>query len=89
MYHMINSFQMLMTYSFLVVPMPANVTMIMLHINTIASFDYLPTDTLFGYLFAFSATEEPFATFQAMGVYNPRLTPYLGTIFFVFALLFV
>ena len=89
MYLMINSFQMLMTYSFLVVPMPANVTMVMLHINTIASFDYLPTDTLFGYLFAFSATEEPFATFQAMGVDNSRLTPYLGTIFFVFALIFV
>ncbi len=29
MYLMINSFQMLMSYSFLVVPMPANVTLVM------------------------------------------------------------
>jgi hypothetical protein len=47
MYLMINSFQMLMSYSYLVVPMPANVTMVMVQIDTIASFDYLPTDTVF------------------------------------------
>jgi hypothetical protein len=46
MYLMINSFQMLMSYSFLVVPMPANVTLVMVQINTIASFDYLEADTV-------------------------------------------
>ncbi len=63
MFLMINSFQMLMIYSYLTVPMPANVTMVMVEINTIASFDYLPTDSLFEYLFKFSKAEMPFATF--------------------------
>ena len=90
MYLMVNSLQMLMSYSFLVVPMPANVALVMVQINTIASFDYLPTDTLFNYIFEFSETEMPFATtFEAMGVESPRLTLYLGTIFFIFALIFV
>ena len=89
MYSMINSLQMLMSYSYLVVPLPANVTMVMVQINTIASFDYLPTDTLFGYIFEFSEAEMPFATFQAMGVSSPRLTLYLGTIFFILVLIFV
>ncbi len=89
MYLMINSFQMLMSYSFLVVPMPANVTLVMVQINTIASFDYLPTETLINYIFEFSETEIPFATFKAMGVNSARLTLYLGTIFFILALIFV
>ena len=86
---MVNAFQMMMIYSFLTVPMPANVSMVTVKINTIASFDYLPTDTLLGYIFEFSETEMPFATFKAMGEDSPRLTLYLGTIFLIFALIFV
>jgi hypothetical protein len=44
---MVNAFQMLMIYSYLSVPMPANVSMVTVKINTIASFDYLPTDKIF------------------------------------------
>jgi len=66
--------------------MPANVTMVMVEINTIASFDYLPTDSLFEYLFKFSKAEMPFATFQAMGVSSLRITLYLGTVFIILAL---
>ena len=86
---MVNAFQMLMIYSYLTVSMPANVNMVMVKINTIASFDYLPTDEIFGKLFKFSTTVMPFVSFEVMGVESLRLTLYLGTIFFILAYLFV
>ncbi len=86
---MVNALQMLMIYSYLSVPMPANVTLVMLKINTIASFDYLPTDRIFGKLFKFSTTVVPFVSFEAMGVESLRLTLYLGTFFFILAYQFV
>jgi hypothetical protein len=89
MYLMVNAFQMLMIYSYLSVSMPANVTLVMSKINTIASFDYLPTDKIFGKLFKFSTTSMPFVSFEAMGVESLRLTLYLGTIFFISAYLFI
>ena len=80
---------MLMIFSYLSVPMPANVNMVMVKLNTIASFDYLPTDKIFGELFKFSTTVMPFVSFEAMGVESMRLTLYLGTIFFIWAYVFV
>ncbi len=85
MYLMVNSLQMLMIYSYLTVPMPANVTLVMVKINTIAQFDYLPTDKIFEKLFKFSTTVMPFVSFEAMGVESLRLTLYLGTFFFILA----
>ncbi len=78
-----------MIYSYLTVPMPANVTVVMVKINTIASFDYFPTDKIFEKLFKFSTTVMPFVSFEAMGVESLRLTLYLGTIFFILVYLFV
>lgn len=78
-----------MVYSYLTVQMPANVTMVMRNINSIASLDYLPIETLFSYMFTFSDTEELPSSFQSMGVDSPRLSQYMGSLFFVFALLFV
>ena len=49
----------------------------------------MEADTLVGYIFEFSETEMPFATFQSMGVDSPRLTLYLGTIFLILAWIFV
>ncbi len=86
---MVNAFQMLMIYSYLSVPLPANVNMVTVKINTIASFDYLPTDKIFEKLFEFSTTVMPFFSFEVMGVESLRLTLYLGTIFFIFAYLLV
>ncbi len=43
MYTMVNSLQMIMVVSLLVVAMPANVTLVTTQINILASFDYLPS----------------------------------------------
>jgi hypothetical protein len=43
-YTMVNTLQIMTSYCLLIVPMPANVTLVMTQIKLIASFDYLPTE---------------------------------------------
>jgi hypothetical protein len=64
MYTMVNSFQVMMALCYMAVSMPANVVLVMIQINTIASFNYLPTDWIFPFFFNFSKTEVPFFSFQ-------------------------
>jgi hypothetical protein len=54
---------MLMTLCFMILAMPANVVAVMTQINTIAGFNYLPTEWLLNFCFDFSKTEVPFASF--------------------------
>ena len=62
-YTMVNSLQMIIAYSLLIVEMPANVILVMNQINAIASFDILPSDKIFAYCFDFSTTVLPFVSF--------------------------
>ena len=86
MFTMVNSFQMMMTYCYMVVSMPANVVLVMTQINIIAQFNYLPSEWILNYCFNFSKTVMPFVSFQDMGVLSMRLTLYLGS--FMIAIIF-
>jgi hypothetical protein len=79
MYTMINTFQMTMVFSFLVVAMPSNVNLVMTQIHTVASFDYLPSEKIMKFCFDFSKTTMPLVNFQQFGVLSLRLTLFLGT----------
>ncbi len=63
MYTMVNSLQMMMVVSLLVVAMPANVTLVMTQINTLASFDFLPSGKIMTFCFDFSKTVMPLVAF--------------------------
>jgi hypothetical protein len=79
MYTMINSFQMVMSYSLLNVSTPANVLLVMTNLKVIATFDYLPTEKIMGFCFTFTATVMPSFAFQSMGYFSLRLTLFLGS----------
>jgi len=87
MYTMVNSLQMMMVVSLLVVAMPANVTLVMTQINTLASFDFLPSGKIMTFCFDFSKTVMPLVAFQEFGVLSIRLTMYLASFMVVIALL--
>jgi hypothetical protein len=63
---MVNSLQMLMTYCYMVVTVPANVLLVMTQVNTVASFDYFPAEYIMNFCFDFSKTVVPFASFKDM-----------------------
>lgn len=82
-YTMINSLQMVMVISLLIVAMPANVNLVMVQINTMASFDYLPSDLILAKCFSFSTALMPLVAFQEFGDLSVRLTFFLGSFIIV------
>jgi hypothetical protein len=44
--------------------MPANVILVMTKVNTVASFDYLPSEKIMEFCFKFTTTVMPLVAFQ-------------------------
>jgi hypothetical protein len=59
MWSMVNALQITTSFQELNLPMPGNVSMVMIYIINLASFNVFPTDKILNYLFQFSETEHP------------------------------